>query len=190
MDLSLASLLSFARDTVADPRTAARQVMAIDLTLQDRWTALAFTAVASTVLFHVSLALLPEGAEVPDVSPVATLALQAVLLVLAVLLIWRVGVAQGGVGTLPDTISLMAWLQFVLLILQVVQILAEVILPPLAAIIGFFGMALFLWLLTHFVAELHGFRSLGRVFAGIVGVMMLVAFVLALVLSPFIAVPA
>jgi hypothetical protein len=40
------------------------------------------------------------------------------------------------------------------------------------------------------VAELHGFRSLGRVFAGIVGVMMLVAFVLALVLSPFIAVPA
>ncbi len=190
MDLSLGALLSMVRDTLSDPRGMARRVMAVDLSLRDRWMALAFTAVASTVLFHVSLTLLPADVARPLVPPLATLAAQGGLMVAAVFLIWRIGAVRGGRGSLPEAVSLIAWLQFVLLTLQVVQIIAEVILPPLAVFLGLAGMVLFLWLLTLFVAELHGFRSAGLVFAAIIGVMFLLGLILALVLAPWLNLPA
>lgn len=190
MDVSLAGLLGLVRDTLSDPRGAARRVMAVDVPLRDRWLALAFTAVATTVLFHLSLALLPAGIERPLVPPLATLAVQGGLLVLAVLLIWRIGAARGGRGSLPETVSVMAWLQFVLLVVQAVQVVAEVLLPPLASMIGIAGMVLFLWLLTQFVTELHGFRSAGAVFGAIMGVMFAVGFVLALLFAPYLTLPA
>jgi len=40
-------------------------------------------------------------------------------------------------------------------------------LPLLAELLGLMAMGLFLWLLTVFTAELHGFRRLGMVFLGI-----------------------
>ncbi|MFN3145271.1 MAG: hypothetical protein ACE368_08365 [Paracoccaceae bacterium] len=70
----------------------------------------------------------------------------------------------GGGGSLDDTILLMAWMQWILVGLQVIQILALLVIPPLVGLIVLAGMGLFFWLLTNFVAELHGFRSLGRVF--------------------------
>jgi len=66
---------------------------------------------------------------------------------------------------------LVSWLQFVLICLQVVQIVAMVLLPPLAFLIGVAGIILFFWLLTAFVAELHGFSSTIGVFVSILIVM-------------------
>jgi hypothetical protein len=118
----------------------------------------------------------------PD--PFGTLVMQGVVLVMGVMLTWRIGQARGGVGSLPDTISLMAWLQFVLLFLQAAQLVAQLLLPPLAMLLGFAGIGLFFWLFTQFVMELHGFRSPGATFAGILGVMMALGMVLALAIGP------
>ena len=60
----------------------------------------------------------------------------------------------------------MIWLQFIMALLQAVQLVAVLILPLLAALLGLVGLGLFFWLLTGFVAELHGFRSPMQVFAG------------------------
>jgi hypothetical protein len=47
---------------------------------------------------------------------------------------------------------------------------------------------LFLWLMVNFIAELHGFRSLGAVFAGMIltffAAALLLALLLGLILGP------
>jgi uncharacterized membrane protein len=39
----------------------------------------------------------------------------------------------------------------------------------LALVISLVSLVLFFWLLTSFIAELHGFASLGWTFAGMIG---------------------
>jgi hypothetical protein len=113
------------------------------------------------------------------IPPIVTGVIQLILLVIVIVAQHMIGRAMGGTGTLPEGILLITWLQFIMVCLQVVQTLALVVLPPLAGLIGIAGLAIFLWLLTHFIAALHGFKSLAQVF-----VMVLVsAFGLAFVLS-------
>lgn len=193
MDVSFKGLLRLARDTVSAPREGARTILRIDAPVEARWAALALMAVGSAILTHLSFALMPPAAREmmggAMSSPFRTVVLQGGVLFIGVLLIDRVGRWRGGRGTLPDAVSLMAWLQFVLLCLQGVQLVAQVILPPLADLIGLVGLFLFFWLLTHFVAELHGFQSLGATLAGILVTMFAMAFVLALALG-FLFMPA
>lgn len=189
MDLSLVGLLTMARDTLSDPRGGARRIMSIDLSIQERWLALLLIAVLSTLLTYLSLGLAPKEArdyfgEVMA-SPVATAFVQAIVWCTGTVAVYRFGRARGGTGTLADSISLMAWLQFILLIAQVAQVVAEVVVPPLAPMIGLVAVAVFFWLLTNFVAEMHGFRSLGATFAGVIAGMVALAFLMALLLAPF-----
>ena len=89
---------------------------------------------------------------------------------------------RGGTGSFPDTLLAMVWLQFLMLGLQVIQLVLMVLFPPLAAIVNLAGFAIFLWLLTNFIAELHGFRSLLAVFGGIIFGMILLGFGFAILL--------
>ncbi|MDN5788856.1 YIP1 family protein, partial [Pseudorhodobacter sp.] len=116
-------------------------------------------------------------------SPVRTAILQWAVLLISVHAVHRLGRMRGGTGTLNEAVILLAWLQFVLLCVQVAQIVMQVIVPPLADILGVAGLVLFLWLLTNFVAELHGFRSLALVFVGILVAVVVLAVVLAIVLT-------
>lgn len=75
------------------------------------------------------------------------------------------------------------WLQLLMLGVQVAQLLALVVLPPLAGLIGLIGFVGFVWLMVNFIAELHGFRSLGLVFGGIIVTFIAAAFVLAILLA-------
>jgi hypothetical protein len=67
----------------------------------------------------------------------------------------------------------------------VAQTAALLVAPVIAGMIGLFGAGLAIWLLTSFVAEMHGFRSRGRVLAGIVigflGLTMLLTLILAVI---------
>ena len=67
-------------------------------------------------------------------------------------------------------------------------LLAQVLVPPLAGILALAEVALFFWLLVHFVAELHGFKSLVATFAGVLGGLCLLILALAVILAPFIGV--
>ena len=70
----------------------------------------------------------------------------------------------------------------------------QVLLPPFAPAAYLAGLALFFWLLTNFVAELHGFDSLSKTFFGILVVLavpiLLLGFGLALVIAVTVGVPA
>jgi hypothetical protein len=189
MDLSLATLLQLARFTVQRPRDGARAVMRLDLPPQARWAALALMAVASALLTALSMGLLPADMRARAAegfpSPLASAALQLGVLIVAVHAIHRIGRWRGGRGSLGDAVVVVAWLQFILLLLQVVQVVAQLLLPPVSDALGIVGIVLFYWLLTNFVAEVHGFPSLIKVFAGIVLATVVLAFALAIFLLPF-----
>ena len=194
MDLTIAGLLSMARDTVSAPRDGARRGLALGLPVHVAWNALALMAVGSALLTHLSYLLSPPPKQdffaQAMSSPFRTFVLQGAVMAAGAWAMFAAGTARGGTGSLSGAISLVAWLQFVLLLLQVAQLVAQVILPPLAGIIGFAGVVLFFWLLTAFVMELHGFRSALVTLLGIVAVMFLLGLVAATLLSILIGAPA
>ncbi len=175
MHTSLAALLELARYTVQNPRAAARYLLALQLPENARWLMFLLVATASALLMHIGFSLLPRAEQIYLLnamsSPLRSAAMQAAFLLLTVVGIYSIGRWRGGTGSFTDTLLLVSWLQFVLLCLQAVQILALIILPPVAEILGVVGLGLSLWLLTQFVVELHGFSSALRVFLVMIGVL-------------------
>ena len=183
---------ALAQLTLQEPRQAARALLAEGVPMPARTVGLLLVAVLSSLL-----ASLQVGSDLSELDPISRFMLaspfraavfQWLFLVLTVILIHRVGRAFGGHGSFPDALLVVVWLQLPLLALQVVQLAATLFVPPLAGIIGLGGFALFLWLMTVFVAELHGFRALGKVFLGIVltglGTGFVLGIALVLILGP------
>jgi len=189
MNLSFSSLLQLARFTLQRPREGAQTVLQMNPTRDVRWTAFVLMAVLSALMTAISLILLPPemravvGTRLPN--PLLSAALQGGVLLISVVAIYRVGRWFGGHGSFADALLLLVWLQFILLLVQAAQLVAQVVLPPLSDVIGLLGIALFFWLLTNFIAELHGFASRAAVFAGIVVTTLVLAFALAVLLLPY-----
>lgn len=185
MDFTLASLLRLVQLTLQSPREGARQIMAVNLPLQGRWLALFLTAVLSAIVTYISFSLmvqdLPEGMALPG--PWAMAVTQTGVMVLSALAVYRIGRWRGGKGELGDAVILMAWLQFIVLCLWVVQMVLLLISPILSDAVGFIGIVVFFWLLTVFVAEMHGFPSLGLVFAGVLLTILAAAFAMSILLA-------
>ncbi len=186
MNPTLQLLLTEARHTLQDPRSGVRRVIALGLPMQARWLGLGLIAVCSAILTHLSFGLIPvdDRDVLSDLmqSPFRTAALQGVLLLAIVHMTYWLGRARGGTGRFADALVVLVWLQLLMLGLQVVQLVVQVALPPLAGPVNLAGFAIFVWLLCNFIAELHGFKSLIAVFGGIVLGMFLLGFALALVI--------
>lgn len=189
MDLTLAGLLTMIRDTLSNPREGARRIMAIDLSMQERWLALLLMAVVLSLLTQFYLAMAPADTPAYLVemmsSPLRVALFQTVWLFSGALAVYRFGKAWGGTGALADAVSLIAWLQFIMIVAQLATVVIELILPPVAPLVELAVIGVYFWLLTHFVSELHGFRSLGATFLGILLGMVALLFVMAFVLYPF-----
>jgi hypothetical protein len=183
-------MLSLARLSLQKPRQAARALMAEDVPIRARTAGLLLVAVVTAVLASLQVGLHPQTLDPVSAamlaSPFRAAVVQWGFLALSVVLIYRVGRAFGGTGSFPDALLIVVWLQLLTLVLQVLQLLATVIAPPLAGIIGIGGFVLFLWLMTNFIAELHGFRSLGLVFAGMAGTAIATGLLLGIALILFV----
>lgn len=183
---ALDELARFALFTLRSPRGAAREVLGMGLPASAAWMALALVCVLSAMLFHLSLGLLStaEQEELAGLlgNPLGTVVMSALALSILVFGSLLIGRAFGGRGQLDQAVLLIAWLQAIFLMLQLVQVVFMMILPVVADLIGTFGLALFLWLLTPFVAELHGFRSLWKVLFGIIGSVFAIAFALSILI--------
>ncbi|SPJ22725.1 Yip1 family protein [Palleronia abyssalis] len=187
-DLSFGTLLRLAGETVRDPRVTFARLRNLDLPQGALWEALVLVVVVSVLMAELGnmllLATIPEGTDAPQfLSPFVFGALQFVILAVSVILIDRVGRAMGGEGRVEDALLAVVWLQFIMICLQVVQSAFLFILPGVAGLILIAGIGLFLYLLTAFVAELHGFASMGRVFGMILVVLVGVALGLSFILT-------
>ena len=179
MTLSLHSILALARYSVQSPRDAARTILGLGIPDSARWLLALFVAVTSALLTHVAFNMLPVQERVflagAMSSPLRTAGLQVLFLLITAAGVHRIGQWRGGTGSFADALLLVGWLHFLLVCLQAVQIATFFVLPVLAEILGVIGIGLSFWLLSQFVAELHGFRSALRVFAGILAVLFAVA---------------
>ena len=183
---------ALAQLTFQDPRRAARVLLAEDVPLRARTAGLLLVAVVSALL-----ASLQVGAGLQELDPFSAFMLaspfraaimQWLFMALSVVLIHRVGGAFGGRGSFADAMLVVVWLQLLMLALQILQLVATFVAPPLAGIIGIIGLGVFFWLITTFIAELHGFASRGLVFLGIVltciGTGIVLGILLILILGP------
>ena len=179
-------------ETLRDPQAGMRGVLRLGLPAGARWTALGLMAVASALLVHLGLMLSPPTGPTPMdaifASPLKTALVQIVALVTVSWLIHVIGGSFGGTGTPAGAMMVVVWLQVILIALQLVQLVALLVLPPLAVLLSLVSFGLFFWLLTNFVAALHGFSSPLKVFGGIVlttiAVVLVMSIILSLVLGP------
>ncbi|MBC7138681.1 MAG: YIP1 family protein [Defluviimonas sp.] len=187
MQLDLKSLVSLARESVADPRGVARRLMALNLPMEARWLAMAITVALSVLLTQLALVALqvPSGGQLGGmmVSPVAAALTQLAIMLVLSAGIARIGRMLGGTGSFPDALLLVTWAEFVLVLLQVIQMVAALVFPFSSVLIGFAGIALFFWQLTQFTAALHGFTSPVKVFFGLLAGFFAAAFLLVMALS-------
>lgn len=156
--------------TLQDPRRAAHVLLAEDVPMRARSAGLLLVAVVSALIASLQVGPAPQEMDPFSAfmlaSPFRTAVMQWLFLSLTVVLVHRVGLAFGGRGSFPDALLVVVWLQLLMLALQVVQLVAGLVSPPLAGFIGLVGFGVFLWLMTTFIAELHGFGSRGLVFLG------------------------
>jgi len=189
MDMSLKGLVQAAVDTIRDPRGGARKIMALSIPRRQRWEILALIVVLSAVLAQLSFLLAGStGASLAGPFPSSSFTLglvQAVLLLTMVYAIHFIGRRVGGSGALDDSILLVAWLQFIMICLQVLQTAMLFVVPAISMMIGVVGLVLFFWLLTNFISELHGFKSLTAIFVGITLSMLAFAIALSILLGMF-----
>lgn len=186
MALSFSNLLKLAQFTVMDPRAAARNLMAMNLPDAPRWMLLGLVVCASALLTHLGFNLLPtdETQFMADAiaNPLRTAIMQGIFLLLTIAVVYGVGRWRGGKGSFSDALLLIGWLQFVLLCLQAAQVVALLVIPPVAEILGVLGLGLSFWLLTQFITELHGFKSAWRVFGVVMMALVAAAFAIAMVI--------
>lgn len=167
-----ARLVNLAQLTLQDPGQAARVLLAEGVPMRARTGGLLLVAVLSALM-----ASLQVGTGRADLDPFSAFMLaspfraalfQWGFLGLSVLLMHRVGRAFGGRGNLADALLVVVWLQIIMLGFQTLQLVVSPILPPLAGVIGLVSFVVYFWLMSWFIAELHGFASRGRVFLGII----------------------
>jgi hypothetical protein len=184
MPFDSATITTLMRDSVATPRRAAARVLA-----QSGGYTLAFLAVAlMAVLSALASVMLswivpPTGnAELDHLmaQPLRLAGLQALGMILFGMAITFIGRVFGGIGRLDQTLVMLAWIDFLMLVLQLGLILLLLAFPVFGGLAFIAGIGLIGWVLASFIAELHGFSSTASTLAALVGLVVLLAVVLVL----------
>jgi len=186
MKLEWGYLFGMALQTVPEPRKVAREIQALQVPRAVLWQVLALLLVAATFLGVLASILFPVDPEVAEsfvADPIATGIAQAVLAVGMVFAIYWIGGKLGGTGSFDQALLSVIWLQFVLLVIELGIVFLGVFAPGMALLLWVMGLVMTFWILSHFIAEMHGFRSAGAVFLGILLVLLVLAVVLSIVFS-------
>ena len=190
------TLLSLILLTLRSPGDAARSLMDRNLPMNTRWMALV-VAVSLSALMNWMLTRMLVGAETtPDAaaaSPMAALSNQPLLLaamqfgavVVTAALIDGVGRLFGGRGNFADALLLVTWIEIMLLVVQLMQVVFLIVLPPIAALMGVIALVMFIGLTVIFTRELHGFESTLKVGVGVVMTALAAVFVLSFIAAAF-----
>lgn len=190
MSDATAPWIALALQSLRDPRQAIGNLLRMGLAASTGWQAIALTSVLTALFTHVTVALAPSGGGATGfpLAPVPLAVAQMALMALTVLLIDRIGRGFGGQGDWTGAVLLVAWVQVLLTALQAVQVLLLLAIPPLGQMLGLLGLVLMLWLMTGFIAGLHGFRALAPVLVAILvvaaGLVLALAAVVMLTVGP------
>ena len=159
------TLLSEAVNSLRDPRRVARDLIDMGLDRGAVFRIAALVVVLSTLLTAALSLVAPEpepGQVQLQLSPFAFAAFLGAGLLVASAALVVAGRILGGDGQFIDALLLMAWLQFILLLFQILQMFVAIISIPMSGIVFLVALLAMFWLMANFTAELHRFASLGQ----------------------------
>lgn len=175
--------LEMIKEGFLDPRRSAQRIVALPMPGSSLFEAYLLVAIAAVLGVFVLLLGGDEDMGLP--SPLIFLFMQVLAMAIFAIAIFLGGKIFGGRGTFEGSVRIMVWMQALMVLVQVVQLVALVILAPLIGILSMLTLVLLAWVCTGLIAGLHGFKNLAMVFGGIVAGLLVVGFVMAIVLLPF-----
>lgn len=166
----LGQMVQLAVETLRSPKSSAERILSFQVDRGQLWLAVALVAVLSVLASNLTLLFVPgemvtSGGPLPQ-SPLVLAMVIWGLLVVSVFCTFYIGRAFDGDGTMEGALLTTIWLQFVLLLLQAFQIVLFLVSPLFAVLFGYLGAAYVFYIFLNFVQVMHGFKSLGVVFAG------------------------
>ena len=172
------------RQTLRNPETGARMLMALNLPMAVRWMALLLAVSVSGLLAYLAAMLFPvPETETPPMyslvqQPLVMAGMQMVAIVVGAGLMTGVGRMFGGNGNFADALLLTVWIEVMLLLIQIAQIVLSLALPAFSGMLGLLAIAMFLWLTVQFTKALHGFTSGPKVMLGLFATLLAMGFLL------------
>ncbi len=156
--------------SLSDPRSVARDLLGLNLSFPLRLQAMILVVILTTALGTFAQMLFERTARVNPgdlTAPFAVIALQALLLLYGAFIMSFMGQRFGGKGNFSDALLLLTWIEFVLMIGQIVQLLLMVLLPVTGTIMSALLIALMFFLLVQFTLVLHDFQNPVMVTVGV-----------------------
>lgn len=185
-------LMALAREALTDPRRSGARFGAMQLPASVQAEALVLISVLSVLGIWVVSLLSGGGLGAEDAflpMPFLLLAMQILAMLALATAVSVLGRLAKGQGDFAGSLRIVIWLQGLMVVVQAAQILLIVILPGLAGLVSLLAILAAGWVATGLIAGLHGFRSLPLTFLGMIGGIFVVAFVLSLLLAPFLPSP-
>lgn len=180
-------MIQLMRLTIRDPMRGWAVLRAMPLTLADRWSLVLTTAALAAILSWLGAMLLPASVESNGLfaalsrAPLTMAGVQVASAALGAFLLSEVGRMFGGTGRFPDALLAVGWVEAIMILLQAVQLMATVVLPPLGALIGIGTLVLAAYLIVAMTMAVHGFRNPLLVVLGIVGTVLVASFLMSII---------
>ena len=168
-------------ESIMDPGVIHKELKTIVLRSSDLVQALFFISIASVVVTYISFWLpsvlfdrtlneLNLIATIVSKNPFIFVILQCAILLMISLIITYGGQFFSGDGTFNNALAGVLWINFILVGVNIFQILLIVSIPILADFVALLASLWSIWALVVFSKELHGFNSL--VVTGMVGLIL------------------
>lgn len=164
MNLALVQLV---QTTLRAPRDAAGQIMALGLTRDVLWTALALVAVGNAALLFVIFQTSDTEFPLPGYveRPLALFVIIAGMMVIYVHGMYWAGLALGGSGSLNDVLALVIWFQILRAVAQLAIIVLSFVLPALGLLLSLAVAVWGFWIFLNFVAAAMHLASVWQALA-------------------------
>lgn len=171
--------------TVKNPAIAARALVAMNFPREVLWTALSLAIILNTLLFAVSNMLSPAPSPFPALFgvPAVYMTIIGVGLVLSIYSIHWIGRLMGGQGSLDDVMTLIVWLQYMRIAVQIATLVLAVTFPALAALLVLVAGLMGIWIMLNFVDQGLQLGSLGRSAVVLIGSVVAIAVIVSVLLT-------
>lgn len=179
----LQSLVPLARQAITQPREAATTLLSMGVPREALWPGFFLMVILSILLTSIG-----RGQDLEIVagtpSPLIMALLTAVISVASVLAVWKVGQFLGGTGTFEEALLLTIFMQAILFVAQVIELLLAILVPPVGMVFSLVLIIMAVWINVNFIAALHGFsslmKSLGVLLLASLGVAIVLVFLMSL----------
>lgn len=177
---------SLFRETIFEPASAGRRIVAMNLPVQAGWMLLGLATALNTLLFFAMNILFPAPDTLPFLFlsvPMRVAMVMFVAVAIAVFSLYMSGRMLGGQARFSDLLAMIAWLQIMRVAVQVATILLSFFAPFFGALLAFGAGIYGIWILIQFTNVAQGYGAVSKAVMNVVLTMVGLVMILSLLLS-------